>query len=782
MCLDSSGDERPVHAVVPFGGSSTSKRSKQRQAELLQCFLCEDAGATCKYRGLDFHNHCQNATRAHYRLLVDKDDRVVEDELALNDAKAWRSKILPLVVAPGEARARATISQHKKDHIEAFVERSSDKGDLLLTKTRFIKWMEFNEGYNSESASESFDRRVDGSVSEHYNSDDEPRARVKDNERLVVRRGSRTTTNSRLRSSGHGARRGSAASDAARSRSRDRRRRRRTSGCRAPSPSPAPTQASAAATPRGRGRTSRRAAASKATPRRSPQSSQSQPAVCGRGSAQHSGATAAASGSFRSRLNSSRMRRSHNSADLDAAMGGEAEAAPTDTAKQSTSGVAFMAAKDAVAQQIEQVLSKTSLKSWVGKQLTEDVGRLGKEQLGELAKEGSSASVLKQLGLKVAALQRLKAELPEIDKTGLEDFRNQLAQAIAELNTEKEKATIMHDAAKYLLQQIGTEARKKKQADRYQRVKLATRLTKSGSSHEKVSSVVAELVAAEAVSPVPTTASDTVSWTSIMLFDDTNEQGKTILAACDKYAGDCADTSGKIESLKKHMKSQSKQGGMVCVSTSWTSDKKSTLSEDIGLVNPLMCEDRPGAAAWLASATSFCLRSGPSNFPLPGVSCLIRLAEATFPVTVVAIGLKPVVEAGLTVLSDLLQFAATDSGAKIVKDSSTAITLNSTSQILYLPMGMYPLFFARESDKDETGVGSIWVKTLMSKTFLLAMDAPVWPPVGVVNREVLQKLSGQQVWKSRMEAWDKLAAERAWQVIGAPPTLNEVAAAEASNK
>ena len=56
------------------------------------------------------------------------------------------------------------------------------------------------------------------------------------------------------------------------------------------------------------------------------------------------------------------------------------------------------------------------------------------------------------------------------------------------------------------------------------------------------------------------------------------------------------------------------------------------------------------------------------------------------------------------------------------------------------------------------------------------MHAAVWPPMETLNRELLQKNSGQQPWKGRVEAWDRFAAERAWQTLAEPLTLNEQAA------
>ena len=354
----------------------------------------------------------------------------------------------------------------------------------------------------------------------------------------------------------------------------------------------------------------------------------------------------------------------------------------------------FMKAKDVIEKDVDTVLGKTAMKSFVGKSLHADCRKLDEEQQAAVRKQGGDTDkILKALDSKVEALKQLKLELPDVEKSSLADWQARLTQAKSELEAAMSAAATHRDTVKHVLSKASSEKRKVQQAQRYQRVKLATTLQKNGCS-DHLATVISELVDNEQLNPLPPTPVDCLDWTGIMYFDKSNEQGLRILGSINKYAETCVNIEQKTKSLKAFLQRETaKVGRLVSIPMLAANTSQYTpfnLSEALGLKNPLICEDEKGNTAWITAGDSWHLRRGADQVPLPGVSCLVRLvSEISLPVTLLIINLKPVVEAGLTVLSDLVQFAGTESGSKVIKDCSLTCTLASHDCAVYVPMGFF---------------------------------------------------------------------------------------------
>ena len=165
----------------------------------LSCWLCDApmvvGQASNKWYNRELHNGCFNAVRCHKRLLKTTADKEVEKQLLESDEEEWTSVVRGLVAdneLRSEAARRAARAQIKNR--ETYIDSGQVEDDLLLTKRRSTPHMGFWEGCGSDTASESFERRLQCSDSDHENERGEKQIRTQDNVRIRKVTGKRTTT------------------------------------------------------------------------------------------------------------------------------------------------------------------------------------------------------------------------------------------------------------------------------------------------------------------------------------------------------------------------------------------------------------------------------------------------------------------------------------------------------------------------------------------------------------------------------------------------------------
>lgn len=197
-----------VEASPAKGTRSSSVAGTSAETVPEPCFLCEiHEGELHRYKGRLFHILCKKACLCHTRQLslLPEPGRVrqKDSEMMQNQPAQWREIVHPLLMSEvGAVRSTELLQQHS-DAVSrcSYVDNSTLKGRVLLTKTRFCQWQKANEGCGSETASESFDRRLDEASTENACSEesDQPQVAVRENTRLQNRHG--TVTQTRHRSS-----------------------------------------------------------------------------------------------------------------------------------------------------------------------------------------------------------------------------------------------------------------------------------------------------------------------------------------------------------------------------------------------------------------------------------------------------------------------------------------------------------------------------------------------------------------------------------------------------
>ena len=142
------------------------------------------------WRKLECHDRCVNALNCHQRFLSDLAARVADDEARERDPAGYKQLVLPLVpVQENGRRCPAIMEAHKLGLVEFFEQDEEARSTFLLTKPRFISKMVADDGYEQSDASDSFERRLAHSNSEHLDSeDDEPRVRYRGNKQFTKSR------------------------------------------------------------------------------------------------------------------------------------------------------------------------------------------------------------------------------------------------------------------------------------------------------------------------------------------------------------------------------------------------------------------------------------------------------------------------------------------------------------------------------------------------------------------------------------------------------------------
>ena len=166
---------------------------------------------------------------------------------------------------------------------------------------------------------------------------------------------------------------------------------------------------------------------------------------------------------------------------------------------------------------------------------------------------------------------------------------------------------------------------------------------------------------------------------------------------------------------------------------------------------------------------------------------LVQHYEASFaPTNFVLIDIKSLVDAGLTVLNDLPNFCLQDSGVEVFKKKAIIVTLERSSQLLWIPEGILPLPIGREPWSEKTPrTCTYWVKTFFSTSDSLLVPHSVWTAYSIMNRAHLKQLQGQKAWKPRFDIFESFCNDRAAHILGfhdAPTLMDSMAEESAADE
>ena len=769
-------EEASTTAPLAAGGRTASCGSgRARTPSLIStsqsqiaCFLCQDPAGNSTlfmYRCHSFHKLCKQAVECHIKQLNlfggGAKARQIDSQLQAEDPAAWRDMIWPLKMDQvGAKRPGAVLEQHMATMIRHGYTDNATVDGWELVQPRFVNFHKREEGCNADSASESFERRLEDSESEYCLTDDpsKPVVRVMKNTTLDSRRGTITQSTALKgpRGSGPGARvsprvtqhssqeprRYSGSRGSGRDRHRDSGRdspqhdRRSGLPSQQKTPEKSPGGGSAASV--------RTASKAKATP---PLATTAAKETCS--GKKRSNASVA------QRPDPSKFRRIASSIDLDK----DTKAADESEAVASNPGLAFIKKQKALSKDLSTSLKATTLMTYITAQLKETHDALPVEQQQILLRQGNVSELLGKIDDKIKVHKDLLEELKNLALDDLPCWEARKSQAAGELEIEVGRAKKLMDSASELKSQY---EQSEKNAEHYKKQSIANKLEGAGCGKafswgvagvwRKVEQGVETPIVGDAV---------TLNFREPFMWTRDSDRGVKVLDIVDDYQRKCKlQIPLLIEALQQLLDNNTaKDCAMAIVSNGvQDTDTLPSLKAALELPDQKLYLQEDGTSAWLATARPWKFLMGPSVLPLPGFGSLVQNKGQT-PVALVLLPLKPAIDEGLVMVAELKAFLAQDAGGKLMAEHAQVFLLGGgEDNVVWCPYGYYPCMVGCD-DKDKAS--HAWCMPVFSKHLACDCASDVWNPVSTLNLAVLQKHSGGNLWKNMIDAATKLIDMRA---------------------
>jgi len=392
-----------------------------------------------------------------------------------------------LLVARNASRSPEVLAKHMAQLQKIiFCETYTDKGHEFVTKTRFKAFMKRVEGYESDDASSSFERRLEEASSDNEESEEGlPQVKVRGNKKVGVktctlvkhhvdsggRRGDSSRNRSGHRDTNRSRRDTSEAVDGGRGdrrrlalEKRSRSRRRRGGAAAASTPSRPPGQSPAKSPPavksepasngtkNDRSRSERRRGDG---PRRR---------MTAKRSSQNGSTGAGSTASFKRGVSKLNLL----AADADAEI------------QEPNEGLDFLKSRKIYKKEMEALVVKFEQKQWAGavlKKLWDSLGDGSSDAQRRLGKQGNYQELMQRLKAKTDRLKQLLTDLLEnVDADTVSEWENKRQQALDELKVAISKAETFIDQVKEVKNQASEAGKVVRAAEAYQVKKIADQL------------------------------------------------------------------------------------------------------------------------------------------------------------------------------------------------------------------------------------------------------------------------------------------------------------------
>ena len=361
-----------------------------------------------------------------------------------------------------------------------------------------------------------------------------------------------------------------------------------------------------------------------------------------------------------------------------------------------------------------------------------------------------------------------KDELVEVDKNQLADFQKRLSQTSEEFTNAKKQCDEDLEAANYQLAKQKDAKKKENEKLRYAREKVQKQLVGGGWPKGFASDFAEFLQTRTELQSLRN--KDEMQWNQLTLFradpvpDDNAENiNNSIYRAVQAFQASCkSKLPSKVKSCVAFLTEHPKKPTAV---SNVTKEVTTTLTSTSVGVDRFDFNDMPGHTPWVAACRTY-QKPDPSDcFPLQGIGCMLQNLTET-PTSFFLVPIKVLVDSGLTVLADFHSFLCQKSGQERLKGNIQCITLSEPKEILFVPFGYLTLPFAHPVPGDEKSkTSAFWHFPVLHKAAYQAMDPKVWMPVVKLNRDYLQPMIGQQIWKQRFELWEKIQSAEAWNSL-----------------
>ena len=423
----------------------------------------------------------------------------------------------------------------------------------------------------------------------------------------------------------------------------------------------------------------------------------------------------------------------------------------------------YLAALKDFETQLEMILKAAVQKNWCAARLTQRTGELDAEQVKRISKKEDPKLLVKTIGEKVNTLKNMKKELEDLEDHQVEDFRARLKQVIKDLRQQESCAESLLESCSFLKRQAGAKKRVVNLADSYQKRKWTGKLKKAGWNKELALATVEVLLEVEQVAVCG--IAEEAKWDTVQRFEETEGYGKEVVAAIKELQiKHSQEVAGKSTAVVAWLEEREGTKNGVLNKLQGNGDLPQLKKRILSLPEAMWHTD-PGSTAWIGGARNRVLSWGPARMPLAGVGCFIQLCQDSVPITFIMINAEELSKNGLLNYSEAIPFLSTESGAKMVKESSVWITLENPGQILYLPyaaIGIPIVGCFLEDDKKGPNqqIGTYWHYPILNTLLAAAVGDQCWKSIEAWNTEHMTPRIGQGVWKERSDALAKLSEAR----------------------
>ena len=332
------------------------------------------------------------------------------------------------------------------------------------------------------------------------------------------------------------------------------------------------------------------------------------------------------------------------------------------------------------------------------------------------------------------------------------------------VNAQERSRDKLLESCGFLHRSMGEQKRTVSLADSYQKRKWSGKLIKAGWGKECAAAAIAAMIDSEPVTMYGVEGE--LKWVAAMMFDDTEGYGKDIYGAINELQLKCGqEVDGKKTSVIDFLKeNESKTGALVKI---LGGDQVPQLKNRItGLPEEgAQWHHDAGSAPWLIAAKSRAWRFGPCGMPLVGIGCFVQLCAGSPPMTFLLIPGEHLSKAGLVNFVDAPKFFETDGGAKLVRDVSLYFTLEKITQIAYIPYSVVAipisgLYTDEVNSKSGPDISVCWHYPILNSKMAKDMSDQCWNSIVEWNKGYMTPLSGQPIWKERLDVFSKLEEGR----------------------
>ena len=305
---------------------------------------------------------------------------------------------------------------------------------------------------------------------------------------------------------------------------------------------------------------------------------------------------------------------------------------------------------------------------------------------------------------------------------------------------------------------------------------------KAGGYSDDFAKMASDMMHREPLAPLaPTTEVSQIDHSRVMVFDGAAPGvGAPIYdSVCLYQQKSHQKCSDKFATLHEYLNEQGPRGKPNIATPVRHRDFKAPPSEwdnelpdltvALKLVNGSSYETEAGSSPWLVHQRPWVELMAVKAMPLAGCASLIQHYEYSYAATsFVIVAVNELLQAGLTVLSDLPGFCKNESGVNVFKDKAIVVTLEKPHDLLWIPEGHLAIPIGREPWSEKTQRScTYWVKTFLCPVESALMPHSVWTATKLLNQSYLRKLQGQnKAWKERMQMFEQFVADRAALVLG----------------